>query len=93
MSLTWTLGSHLLRLFRGSEENRLAGGAAASHTDALNVNDVFCVLIQIPQCTGARGGIHFLDKPQHVHVLLLQSSRKAEASSPSDMTIYMTLLF
>lgn len=81
LSLTWALGRHLLRLFGRSEEDRLTRGAAASHADALNVNDVLCVLIQIPQCTGARGGVHFLDKPQHAHILLLQTNRRAEARS------------
>lgn len=71
LSLTWTLGRHLLGLFGRSEEDRLTRGAATSHADALNVNYVFGVLVQIPQCTGARGGVHFLDEPQHAHVLLL----------------------
>ena len=78
-SLTWALGSQLLRLFGRPEEDWLTGGAAASHADALNVNDVLRVLIQIPQCTGARGGVHFLDEPQHSHILLLQTSREEKS--------------
>ena len=70
-SLTWALGRHLLRLFGRSEENRLTRGAAASHANALNVDDVLCVFIQIPQRTGARGGVHLLDEPQHAYILLL----------------------
>lgn len=71
-SLTWALGRHLFWLFGRSEKNRLAGGAAASHADALNMDDVLGVLIQIPQCTRARGGVHLLDEPQHTNILLLQ---------------------
>lgn len=71
-SLTWAFGRHLLRLFGRPEENGLTGGAAASHADALDVHDVLCVFIQIPQSTGARGGVHLLDEPQHAHILLLQ---------------------
>lgn len=87
-SLTWALGRHLLGLFGRSEEDGLAGGAAASHADALDVNDVLRVLIQVPQCTGARGGVHLLDEPQHAHVLLLRTSeerreRGAEARRPA----------
>lgn len=70
--ITWTLGCHLFRLFGGSEEYGLAGWAAAPHADALNVDDVLGVLVQVPQRAGARGGVHFLDEPQHAHVLLLQ---------------------
>lgn len=69
--ITWTLGRHLFRLFGGSEEHGLTGWAAAPHADALNMNNVLGVLIQIPQSTGARGGVHFLDEPQHAHILLL----------------------
>lgn len=78
-SLTWAFGRHLLRLFGSSEEDWLTGGAAASHADALNVNDVLSVLIQIPQCTGARGGVHLLDEPQHAYILLLQTSEEQKS--------------
>lgn len=76
--LTWALRRHLLRLFGRPEEDGLAGGAAASHADALNVNDVLRVLIQIPQCAGACGGVDLLDEPQHAYILLLQRWRGTE---------------
>lgn len=44
-SLTWALGRHLLRLLWRPEEDRLARWAAATHADALHVDDVLCVLI------------------------------------------------
>lgn len=75
-SLTWAFGRHLLRLFGRSEEDGLTGGAAASHADALDVDDVLCVFIQVPQSTGARGGVHLLDEPQHANILLLQMERR-----------------
>lgn len=70
--LTWALGRHLFRLLGRSEEDGLAGGAAAAHADALDVDDVLGVPVQVPQGTGARGGVHLLDEPQHADVLLLQ---------------------
>lgn len=78
-SLTWAFGCHLLRLFGSSEKDWVTGGAAASHADALNVNDVLSILIQIPQCTGARGGVHLLDEPQHAYILLLQTSEEQKS--------------
>lgn len=93
-SLTWALGRQLLRLFGRPEEDRLTGGAAASHADALHVNDVLRVLIQIPQCTGARGGVHFLDEPQHSHILLLQTSREEKSRGQEarcNMKLYRSL--
>lgn len=78
LSLTWTLGCHLLRLLRRPEENGLTGGAAASHANALDVDDVLGVFVQIPQCTGARGGVHLLDEPQHAYVLLLRASEETD---------------
>lgn len=79
-SLTWALGSHLLRLLGRPEEDRLAWWAAAAHADALHVNDVLCVLIQVPQCTGACGGVHLLDEPPHADILFLQASRRGPAA-------------
>lgn len=70
--LTWTFGRHLLWLFGRPEEHGLTWGAAPTHTNALNVHNILCVLIQIPQCTGACGGVHLLDEPQHVDILFLQ---------------------
>lgn len=72
--LTFTLGGHVLRLLGRPEEDRLARWAAAAHADALHMNDVLRVLIQVPQCTGARGGVHLLDEPPHL--LLLRVSRE-----------------
>lgn len=79
-SLTWALGRHLLRLLGRPEEDRLARWAAAAHADALHVNDVLRVLIQVPQCTGARGGVHLLDEPPHADILLLRASRRGPAA-------------
>lgn len=79
-SLTWTLGRHLLRLLGRPEEDRLARWAAAAHADALHVNDVLRVFIQVPQCTGARGGVHLLDEPPHADILLLRASRRGPAA-------------
>lgn len=92
--LTWTLGCHLLWLFGRSEEDGLTGGAAASHADALHVDDVLGVLVQIPQRTGARGGVHFLDEPQHAHVLLLQTSEEQKSRGQEarcNMILYWSL--
>lgn len=79
-SLTWALGRHLLRLLGRPEEDRLARWAAAAHADALHVNDVLRVFIQVPQCTGARGGVHLLDEPPHADILLLRASRRGPAA-------------
>lgn len=79
-ALTWALGRHLLRLLGRPEEDRLARWAAATHADALHVHDVLRVLIQVPQCTGARGGVHLLDEPPHADVLLLQVSGRGPAA-------------
>lgn len=75
-ALTWALGRHLLRLLGRPEEDWLARWAAAAHADALHVNDVLRVLIQVPQCTGARGGVHLLDEPPHADILLLRGEQK-----------------
>lgn len=79
-SLTWALGRHLLRLLGRPEEDRLARWAAAAHADALHVNDVLRVLIQVPQCAGARGGVHLLDEPPHADILLLRVSGRGPAA-------------
>lgn len=79
-ALTWALGRHLLRLLGRPEEDRLAWWAAAAHADALHVNDVLRVLIQVPQCTGARGGVYLLDEPPHADILLLRASRRGPAA-------------
>lgn len=77
---TWALGRHLLRLLGRPEEDRLTRWAAAAHADALHVNDVLRVLIQVPQCTGARGGVHLLDEPPHADILLLRANKRGPAA-------------
>lgn len=78
--LTWALGRHLLRLLWRPEEDRLARWAAAAHADALHVNDVLRVLVQVPQCTGARGGVHLLYEPPHADIFLLRVSNRGPAA-------------
>lgn len=70
--LAFILRRHLLSLARGLEEQRLASWALALDGDGLHVHDVFCVLLQIPERTRSRGGVHLLDEAEHPHIFLLK---------------------
>lgn len=76
--LAFVLGGHLLSLPRRLEEHWLASRTLALDGDGLHVHNVFRVLLQVPECARAGGGVHLLDEAQHPHVLLLPKQEPAQ---------------
>ena len=70
--LAFVLLGHLFRHAWGLEEHRLTGWALSLDGDGLHMDDIFCVLLQVPESAGPGGGVHLLNEPEHPHILLLE---------------------
>ena len=58
----------------------LAGLAFAIEANRLDLDDVVCLLLQVPKNARAAGGVDFPDEPLHVSVLPLGIGRRIENS-------------
>lgn len=70
-TLIGAVGREAIALLQGAEMDSLAGLAFSIETDTLHLDDVVCILRQIPQHTGPVRGVHLSDESLHLSVLSL----------------------
>lgn len=61
----------------------LAGLALAVQADGLDLDDVVCLLVQVPEDAGAAGGVDFTDEALRVSFLSLVGATGRHGFSPT----------
>lgn len=71
LTLVRAVGREAVGLLQGSEVDTLTGLAFSIQANALHLDDVICILCQVPQHTGTVGGVHLPDEALHLSILPL----------------------
>lgn len=75
LTLVGAVGRQAVRLLQRAEVDTLASLALPIQANALHLDDVVCILCQVPQHTGTVGGVHLTDEALHLSVLPLAEER------------------
>lgn len=77
-TLVGAVGGKAICFLEGAKMDFLAGLAFSIETNGLDLDDIVCLLLQVPENTCAAGGVDFTNESLHVSVLPLSIGRGAE---------------